>query len=79
MVGFGGGLTWGAAVVRWVVDPALTDPRDARSERRWFRYQSGHMSSLQHRFGHMVDEWVESGSRLVERRGRTPRDQEREV
>lgn len=65
VVGFGGGLTWGAAVVRWVATP---QPEHARRQaRHWILTQRARAGTLQHQVGHVVDGWVEAGSRLVEK------------
>lgn len=64
VVGFGGGLTWAAAVVRWVEEPQR--PR-RQGPQRWLRYQRARIGSLERRVGHVVDEWVETGSRMVEK------------
>jgi 3-oxoacyl-[acyl-carrier-protein] synthase III len=64
VVGFGGGLTWAAAVVRWVEEPQR--PR-RHGPQRWLRYQRARIGSLERRVGHVVDEWVETGSRMVEK------------
>ncbi len=77
VVGFGGGLTWGAAVVKWVADP-IFETQGARTARRWIRYQRARIGSLQHRMGHVVDEWVETGSRIVEKQTRRKPGKEEE-
>lgn len=68
VVGFGGGLSWGAAVVRWVANP--TPPRAGSEARRWLLTSRARVGSFQHRVGHVVDEWVETGARIVEKRAR---------
>jgi 3-oxoacyl-[acyl-carrier-protein] synthase-3 len=67
VVGFGGGLTWGAAVVQWVEEATRAERDSARLARRWLRYQRARLGSFQHRMGHVVDEWVETGSRVIEK------------
>ncbi|MGH2544536.1 MAG: beta-ketoacyl-ACP synthase III [Ardenticatenaceae bacterium] len=75
VVGFGGGLTWGAAVVKWVAEPVWVEARGPRTARRWLRHQRARIGSLQHRVGHRVDEWVETGSRIVEKQTRKRSDE----
>ncbi|MDQ4078363.1 MAG: ketoacyl-ACP synthase III [Chloroflexota bacterium] len=70
VVGFGGGLTWGAAVIKWMAEPVQLEQRGTRATRRWLRYQRARLGSLQNRMGHVVDEWVETGARIVEKQTR---------
>ncbi len=67
VVGFGGGLTWAAAVVKWMAIPEREGTAAARRTRRWFWSNRARLESLQNRVGHKVDEWVETGSRIVEK------------
>jgi 3-oxoacyl-[acyl-carrier-protein] synthase III len=70
VVGFGGGLSWAAAVIQWVAEPLAPEKGGARTARRWLRYQRARLGTLQHRMGHVVDEWIETGSRMVEKQAR---------
>ncbi len=70
VVGFGGGLTWGAAVVKWVAETVQPSASNTQAARRWMRYQRARLGSFQHRMGHVVDEWVETGARVVEKQKR---------
>ncbi|MCB0076970.1 MAG: ketoacyl-ACP synthase III [Anaerolineales bacterium] len=70
VVGFGGGLTWGAAVVKWVAEPVPVESSGARVARNWFRYQRARIGSFQNRMGHVVDEWIETGARIVAKQKR---------
>ena len=76
VVGFGGGLTWGAAVVKWMADPQPIDADHTRRARRWWFYQRARLGSLQQRVGHVVDEWVETGARIVEKQTRKKESEE---
>lgn len=66
VVGFGGGLSWGAAVLKWVATYQGPNDSSSTQARRWFYHQRARLGSFQNRMGHLVDEWVETGSRLVE-------------
>ncbi len=70
VVGFGGGLTWAAAVVKWVEEPQR--PK-RRAPQRWLRYQRARLGSWERRVGHVVDTWVETGSRMVEKQSQARR------
>ncbi|MBA3533819.1 MAG: ketoacyl-ACP synthase III [Ardenticatenales bacterium] len=78
VVGFGGGLTWAAAVMKWVAVPEEPqDPYSARVARRWVRYQRARLGSLKHRVEHIMDDWLETGSRIVEKQAKRRDPKER--
>lgn len=66
VVGFGGGLSWGAAVIKWVAEPY---ERQAGTHQfmRWFRDKRARLGTLQNRVGYFVDDWLETGVRIVEK------------
>lgn len=70
VVGFGGGLTWGAAVLKWMADPQPLETDTTRRARRWWLYQRARLGTLQHHIGHVVDEWIDAGARMVEKQTR---------
>lgn len=67
VVGFGGGLTWAAAVVLWQGIPEKVGVPAVRRTRRWFWSNRARLESLQHRVGHKMDELVETTSRIVDK------------
>ncbi len=64
-VGFGGGLTWGASLVKWDVTP----PEVYIAERNWRdpRYVWARVKSRMRRFGRRLEGWL-SGSPTPEAR-----------
>lgn len=67
VVGFGGGLTWAAAVVSWMGVPEPVEVPAVRRTRRWFWSNRARLESFQNRVGHKMDEIVETTSRLVDK------------
>lgn len=67
VVGFGGGLTWAAAVVSWMGVPEKVGVPAVRRTRRWFWANRARLESFQHRVGYKVGELMETTSRIVDK------------
>ena len=54
-VGFGAGLTWGAAAIQWSLPLPVAAPLRPHQARRWLRYRVARLRSLWRRLWRMVD------------------------
>ncbi|HYN90003.1 MAG TPA: beta-ketoacyl-ACP synthase III [Ardenticatenaceae bacterium] len=73
MVGFGGGLSWGAVVAQWQQMPQKRERKEVRVAGRWLRNQKARATRLSHKLSYRADEVVESGTRAIEKQRTTKR------